>query len=137
MELTLIDFVDSTLRRSLDNIAHGKLELGKSRLRRLHSQVKSVVSTRLSGLLDLSVSRFTALDLCLDGSFDRGIKRLNDAIYMCPLHSLGPVRGLSESLVLLADAYTATGRYEEAMHSACLAMDFSAERVAQVWNLRV
>ena len=128
MELLLLQYADATLRRSLHNVAHGKMELGKARLKWLLPQAESLVSTRLAGLLGLAISRFGALDLCLDGSFNAAIRLLNGAIYACPLHSLGPVQGLCESLILLADAYTATGRYEEAMHSVCLAMDFSAER---------
>lgn len=124
--------MDAMLRRSLYNIAHGKFELGKARLKRLHTQAQPLMSTRLKGLLDLSICRFTGLDLSLDGSFNACIRLLNETIYACPLHNLGPVVGLSESLALIADAYIATGRYEEAIHSVCLALDFSAENLGQV-----
>ena len=126
--------MDAMLRRSVYNIAHGKFELGKARLKRLQTQVHPLMSTRLKGLLDLSISRFTGLDLSLDGSFNSCIRILNETIYTCPLQNLGPVAGLSESLALIADAYIATGRYEEAIHSVCLAMDFSAENLEQVTN---
>lgn len=134
MESMLLVYADATLRRSLYNISNGKMALGKARLKKLLAQIEPLMSIRLKGLVSLAVSRYAALDLCLDGAFNSCIRLLNDAIYTCPLHRVGPVVGMSESLVLMADAYTATGRYEEAMHSVCLAMDFSAERYDQVWS---
>ena len=108
---------------------HGKKDLGTARLKGLRAQINDIASSRFKNSLLFTICRFHALGSNLEGSYVATIRDLNEAIYSCPVTNLGSVNGLSETLLMLAEAYNLTGRYEEAMHSVCLSMDFAMERL--------
>eukprot|EP01040_Poterioochromonas_malhamensis_P001273 gene1273-1348_t len=77
------------------------------------------------------INRAHAMGYYKEFKYANAIKYLNPAVSQCPRHRESFVGGLSDTLILLAECYSAIGRRDDALHSARLAVNISHERLEQ------
>jgi tetratricopeptide (TPR) repeat protein len=82
------------------------------------------------------VNRAHAFGYFKEEKYANAVKYLNPAVSNCPKYRDSFVSGLSDTLILLAECYSALGRRDDALHSARLAVNTSHERLEQFSKVR-
>lgn len=91
-------------------LARSDFERGHLVLRGLNAIVEESSSSQLRKITQFEVMRAHALGYFKEGKYTAAIKQLNTAIATCPTIHGSFVDGLSDALIVLADAYSAIGR---------------------------
>jgi tetratricopeptide (TPR) repeat protein len=100
-------------------------------LRGLSSYINLHASKEFAAVTMFEINRAHALGYFKELKFANAVKYLNPAIASCPKYRETFVGGLSDTLILLAECYSALGRRDDALHSARLAVNISHERLEQ------
>ena len=98
-------------------------------LRGLTTYVNLVGSKAFIPISTFEINRTHALGYYKECKYANAIKYLNPAVSNCPKHRDNFVSGLSDTLILLAECYSALGRRDDALHSARLAVNIAHERL--------
>lgn len=99
------------------------------RLIQLESLRKEFGSIDAKNFIGFHINRFRAFGFASSDKHLKAVKASNKAIARCPSVNGSRAKGLVDLLILISDSYSALNQFEDAVHSAKLAVDIALDQL--------